>query len=181
MYVTRTLSLWIVVKLPDASYAKVSKLINRRLKRYDKNVRPNDTGRNICVRDMFLLPWSDLPYIVHVCQTYRLFIIPFIPLPVPKSGQKDKKIGRRGVLNTISDRQRDASHCTIWLFSYWNYQTILMTWNISFYAPLKYSNKREVCAFLFLGPPVEVLIEFKLMAFGKIREEDMVSQWQFWN
>jgi len=32
------------VKLPDASYAKVSRLINRRLKRYDKNVRPNDTG-----------------------------------------------------------------------------------------------------------------------------------------
>lgn len=28
---------------------------------------------------------------------------------------------------------------------------------------------------LFLGKPVEVLIEFKLMAFGKIREEDMVS------
>ena len=27
----------------------------------------------------------------------------------------------------------------------------------------------------FLGKPVEVLIEFKLMAFGKIREEDMVS------
>jgi len=44
------------VKLPDASYAKVSRLINRRLKRYDKNVRPNDTGRNICVRDMSLLP-----------------------------------------------------------------------------------------------------------------------------
>ena len=49
-------SLWIAVKLPDASYAKVSKLINRRLKRYDKNVRPNDTGRNMGVRDV-LCPW----------------------------------------------------------------------------------------------------------------------------
>lgn len=29
--------------------------------------------------------------------------------------------------------------------------------------------------FLFPGRPVEVLIEFKLMSFGKIREEDMVS------
>ena len=28
---------------------------------------------------------------------------------------------------------------------------------------------------LFPGRPVEVLIEFKLMSFGKIREEDMVS------
>ena len=27
----------------------------------------------------------------------------------------------------------------------------------------------------FSGRPVEVLIEFKLMSFGKIREEDMVS------
>ena len=27
----------------------------------------------------------------------------------------------------------------------------------------------------FPGKPVEVLIEFKLMAFGKIREEEMVS------
>ena len=53
MYVTRTLSLLITVKLPDASYAKVSKLINRRLRRYDKNVRPNDTGRNMCVRRAF--------------------------------------------------------------------------------------------------------------------------------
>lgn len=29
---------------PDGSYAKVSKLINKRLRNYDKNVRPNDTG-----------------------------------------------------------------------------------------------------------------------------------------
>ena len=30
---------------PDGSYAKVSRLINKRLRNYDKNVRPNDTGK----------------------------------------------------------------------------------------------------------------------------------------
>lgn len=64
MYVTRALSLWIAVRLPDASYAKVSKLINRRLKRYDKNVRPNDTGRDMCVRDVLFprLTWPACTY-----------------------------------------------------------------------------------------------------------------------
>ena len=37
----------IILALPDDSYAKVSKLINKRLKHYDKNVRPNDTGNEI--------------------------------------------------------------------------------------------------------------------------------------
>ena len=37
----------IILALPDDSYAKVSKLINKRLNHYDKNVRPNDTGNEI--------------------------------------------------------------------------------------------------------------------------------------
>ncbi|KAJ7356375.1 hypothetical protein OS493_025484 [Desmophyllum pertusum] len=41
--------------VPDASYAKVSKLINRRLKRYDKNVPPNDTGSPVEVLIEFKL------------------------------------------------------------------------------------------------------------------------------
>ena len=40
----------------------------------------------------------------------------------------------------------------------------------------KHSHHRTI---YFVGPPVEVLIEFKLMAFGKIREEDMVSWKKF--
>ena len=43
---TRVSSLSLVASPPDGSYAKVSKLINRRLRNYDKNVRPNDTGRS---------------------------------------------------------------------------------------------------------------------------------------
>ncbi|XP_029196997.1 glycine receptor subunit alphaZ1-like isoform X2 [Acropora millepora] len=40
---------------PDGSYAEVSKTINRKLKTYDKNVRPNDTGRPVEVLIEFKL------------------------------------------------------------------------------------------------------------------------------
>ncbi|KAK2572276.1 Gamma-aminobutyric acid receptor subunit alpha-6 [Acropora cervicornis] len=39
----------------DGSYAEVSKIINRKLKTYDKNVRPNDTGRPVEVLIEFKL------------------------------------------------------------------------------------------------------------------------------
>ena len=93
--------LFLSASLPDGSYAKVSKLINRKLKNYDKNVRPNDTGRKTF-------------FLVMVAYVFFFFLL---------------------VLFFV-------------LF----------------------------CFLFFLsGRPVEVLIEFKLMSFGKIREEDMVS------
>ena len=99
-----TFFLFLSASPPDGSYAEVSKTINRKLKTYDKNVRPNDTGRK-----MFFLSYHDRPH--------------------------------------------------FFLFIYFFYFVSFFFGFISF----------------FSGRPVEVLIEFKLMSFGKIREEDMVS------
>lgn len=102
-----TFILFLSASPPDGSYAEVSKIINRKLKTYDKNVRPNDTGRKTVT---FFLSYHDRPH-------FFLFIYFF---------------------------------CFVSVF---------------FFGFIS----------LFPGRPVEVLIEFKLMSFGKIREEDMVS------
>ena len=101
-----TFFLFLSASPSDGSYAEVSKIINRKLKTYDKNVRPNDTGRKT-----FFLRY-------HVRPHFFLFLYLFF--------------------------------FVLYLF---------------FFGFVSF----------FLGRPVEVLIEFKLMSFGKIREEDMVS------
>lgn len=70
MYVMLVLFFWIVVRFFDVLYVKVFKLINCRLKCYDKNVCLNDIGRDMCVCDVFFfcLIWFVCMYIFVSCK-----------------------------------------------------------------------------------------------------------------